>query len=446
MPKPIVAIVGRPNVGKSALFNRLVGGRVAIVEDLPGTTRDRIYGDSDWRDREFTLVDTGGLEPAPPTVLARLIGEQVEAAIAEADVIVFLVDAREGITSADLQVADLVRRASKPVIVAANKADNLARTWDAVEFYELGLGEVVPISALQGIGTGDLLDAIVDRLPPPAVTEEERVADVAIAIVGRPNVGKSSLLNKILGYERTLVSEMPGTTRDAIDTVIQHGDQSILLIDTAGIRRRGRIIPGVEKYSVLRALRAIDRSDVVLLLIDAVEGITAQDAHLAGYVVDNGKGLVVAVNKWDLVKKTSRTMTDYTAVIREDLKFFPDVPVVYISAKTGLGVPPALDVALTMAAERRRRISTGQLNEMIGEATRAHAPPTVKGRRLKIYYVTQAEVEPPTFVFFANDPKLVHWSYRRYLENRLRERFGFVGTPLRLVFRARQERTREHGR
>lgn len=446
MPKPIVAIVGRPNVGKSTLFNRLVGGRVAIVEDLPGTTRDRIYGDSDWRDREFTLVDTGGLEPAPPTVLARLIGEQVESAIAEADAIVFLVDAREGITSADLQVADLVRRASKPVIVAANKADNLARTWDAVEFYELGLGEVVPISALQGIGTGDLLDAIVDRLPPPAVTEEERVADVAIAIVGRPNVGKSSLLNKILGYERTLVSEMPGTTRDAIDTVIQHGDQSILLIDTAGIRRRGRIIPGVEKYSVLRALRAIDRSDVVLLLIDAVEGITAQDAHLAGYVVDNGKGLVVAVNKWDLVKKTSRTMTDYTAVIREDLKFFPDVPVVYISAKTGLGVPPALDVALTMAAERRRRISTGQLNEIIGEATRAHAPPTVKGRRLKIYYVTQAEVEPPTFVFFANDPKLVHWSYRRYLENRLRERFGFVGTPLRLVFRARQERTREHGR
>jgi GTP-binding protein len=446
VPKPIVAIVGRPNVGKSTLFNRLVGERVAIVEDLPGTTRDRIYGDAEWGGREFVLVDTGGLEPAPPTVLARQIGEQVASAVEEADVVVFLVDARDGITSADLEIAEFLRQTNKPVILAANKADNVSRRQSAVEFYELGLGEVIPISAVHGIGTGDLLDAIVDALPPLAMTEDVRIADVGIAIVGRPNVGKSSLLNKILGYERTIVSEIPGTTRDAIDTIIEHGDQTILLIDTAGMRRRGRIIPGIEKYSVLRALRAIDRSDVVLLVVDAVEGITAQDSHLAGYVEESGKGLVVVVNKWDLVQKTSHTTAEYIAAIREALKFFPDVPIAFISAKTGLRVTKVLDEALKVATERRRRISTGQLNEAINKATSAHAPPTVRGRRLKIYYVTQAEVEPPTFVFFVNDPKLLHWSYQRYLENQLRALFGFPGTPLRLVFRSREESARERGR
>ncbi len=442
--KPVVAIVGRPNVGKSSLFNRLIGQRRAIVEDVPGTTRDRLYGEVEWSGRTFTLIDTGGLELAPQDRLAASIAAQVRLAIEEADVILLATDSVEGLTAADEEIAQQLRAGafaagrSKPVIVVPGKADNAQRRNAAAEFYALGFEEVIPVSAYHGANIGDLLDAIVQALPPLPPEAETEVEQIKVAIVGRPNVGKSSLLNRLLGEERVVVSEAPGTTRDAIDTQIEHGGRRFLLIDTAGIRRRGRIEPGIEKYSVLRALRAIERADVALLVVDATEFLAAQDLHIAGEIERAGKGIVLVVNKWDLVEKDSTTQQQYQQEIARQLNFMPWVPVVFISALTGQRVGRVLDEAVAVHAERQKRIPTAQLNEVIGRALEAHAPPARKGRPIKIYYATQVAVTPPTFLFFMNDPQLVHFSLERFLENTLREAFGFRGSPIRLHFRARR--------
>jgi GTP-binding protein len=435
MSKPIVAIVGRPNVGKSTLFNRLVGERLAITHEVPGTTRDRLYAEAEWGGVDFTVVDTGGLDLVSNDDIMAQVRAQAQMAIAEADVILFLVDVKDGLTAGDEEVAQVLRRTAKPVLVAVNKADNQVLREAAVEFYALGLGELYPISALHGTGTGDLLDQVVGAFP--IEEEEEELEAVKIAIVGRPNVGKSSLLNKILGQERSIVDATPGTTRDAIDTQIEWEGEPVVLIDTAGIRKRGRIQRGVEKYSVLRALRAIVRADVVLLLIDAVEGATAQDAHIAGYILEEAKSVVVVVNKWDLVEKDTYTMLIYMEHIRTVLRFLDYVPVIFISALTGQRVDQVLPTALRVQEERLIRIPTAELNRIVQEAVARHAPPSKAGKRLKFYYATQAAVDPPTFLFFVNDPRLVHFSYERYLENRLREQYGFLGTPLRLSFRKR---------
>ena len=503
---PIVAIVGRPNVGKSTLFNRIVGGRPAIVEDRARTTRDRLYGDAEWNGRRFVVVDTGGLELDPDDPIEARVQEQARLAIAEADVIVFVVDAASGMTPADEEAAELLRRATAPVLVAVNKADNEKRELEAAEFYAMGWEETYPISASHGRGTGDLLDAVVWALPPEtdaeiarkqreaeaeawaddvaaghlepfivgepeadedatdgtdgadgtepaldpdaleaakwdaAIAAEADVAPAAIAFVGRPNVGKSSLLNALLGEDRAIVSDIPGTTRDAIDTRLAWGRSEVVLIDTAGIRRRGKVAsgPAAERYSTLRALSALSRADVAVLVIDAVEGLTAQDAHVAGYAVEEGKGLVVAVNKWDLVAdKTDRTFDQYVEWIRNEVPFLDFAPIVSISAKTGQRVGRVLELAVDIWAERRRRVSTGELNRLLLAATERTPPPVVRGRRPKLFYATQAAIAPPTFVFFASDASAVHFSYRRYLENRLRDTFGFDGTPIRLVFRDR---------
>jgi GTP-binding protein len=516
---PIVAIVGRPNVGKSTLFNRIVGSRTAIVEDRARTTRDRVYGDAEWNGRRFVLIDTGGLEAGTDDPIELRVQEQARLAISEADVIVFVVDAAVGITPADQEAADLLRRATAPVIVAVNKADNEKREIEGAEFHALGWDETYAISASHGRGTGDLLDAIVSALPPEsgqerarktreaqadawaedvasgrlepfvvdepeadldgdgegddatgedgaaedATGEDEAAEDAtgedieaarwdaaiaaeadtqpaAIAFVGRPNVGKSSLLNALLGEDRAIVSEVPGTTRDAIDTRLAWGRSEIVLIDTAGIRRRGKVASGAaaERYSTMRALTALSRADVAVLVIDAVEGLTSQDAHVAGYAVEEGKGLVVAVNKWDLVaEKTDRTFDQYVEWIRNEVPFLEFAPIVSISAKTGQRVGRVLELAIDIWGERRRRVPTGELNRMLQVATDRTPPPLVRGRRPRIFYATQAAIAPPTFVFFASDAAAVHFSYRRYLENRLRDTFGFDGTPIRLVFRDR---------
>jgi GTP-binding protein len=443
MSKPIVAIVGKPNVGKSTLFNRLVGKRLAIVTDRPGTTRDRLYADAEWGGKSFVVVDTGGLEftktseVSETSEVSALVRLQAEVAIAEADVILFLVDATEGMTAGDMDVAAVVRHSRKPVLLAVNKADNQARQAEAVEFYRLGLSDPMPISALHGTGTGDLLDCLVESLP-PIVEEEEESEAVKIAIVGRPNVGKSSLLNRLLREERAIVSATPGTTRDTIDTPLVYQGMELVLIDTAGIRRRGKVAAGVEKYSVLRALKAIGRADVVLLLLDATDLVIAQDAHIAGYILEEFKSVVVLVNKWDLVEKDADTMNDFTQKIRTDLRFLDYVPVLFISAKTGQRVDQVLSMALRVQEERLVRIPTGELNRIVQEAVARHAPPSKAGKRLKFYYATQAAVDPPTFIFFVNDTRLVHFSYERYLENTLRTNYGFLGTPVRLSFRRRQ--------
>jgi len=443
--KPIVAIVGRPNVGKSTLFNRLIGERTAIVQNEPGTTRDRIYGEAEWIGRIFTVVDTGGLDvDTPPNgqsgeTLASMVRSQAELAIAEADLIVFMLDNTTGVTPADYDIADILRRTHKPVVLAANKADTVDRRNAAVDFYSLGMGEPIPVSAYHGTGSGDLLDRIVELLPPD--DEDEEVDDhlLRIAIVGRPNVGKSRLLNAVLGQERAIVSEIPGTTRDPVDTRMEWNGHDLLLVDTAGIRRRGKVESGIEQWSVIRSMRAISRSDVVLLLIDANEGLTAQDEHIAGYVLDESKGLVVVVNKWDLVEKESDTMRLYTQELRKRLQYVHWAPVTFISAKFAQRIPTVLESALSVAAEREKRVPTSALNRLLKQAVFDHEPPSKPGKWLKFYYATQADVRPPTFVFFVNDSKQIQFGYKRYLENRLREQFGFQGTPLRLRFRDRQE-------
>lgn len=434
MPKPIVAIVGRPNVGKSTLFNRLAGERIAIVEDLPGTTRDRVYADISCGERDLTIVDTGGLEPRPDSDLRQKVKHQVEVAVEEADVILFLVDVLDGVTIPDTEIAEALRRSQKPIILAANKADNDQRRREAFQFHELGIGEPIAISAYHGTGIADLMDEVCSRLPPstPAIEEPDMLK---IAIVGRPNVGKSLLLNAILGQERAIVSETPGTTRDAIDTVFKYDGESMLFIDTAGIRRRGRVEGGVERYSVMRSLNAISRADVALLITEAGEVMNAQDAHIAGYIHQALKGMVLVVNKWDLAGKLGVDKAECTRQIRERLKFFPGAPILFVSAQLRQGIDKALSAARGVYQERQKRIPTSLLNEEINRVIVAHSPPAVKGKQLKISYVTQAEVNPPTFVFFVNDPKLLHFSYQRYMENKLREAFGFGGTPLKLLFK-----------
>ncbi|MEE9491430.1 MAG: ribosome biogenesis GTPase Der [Dehalococcoidia bacterium] len=434
MTRPIVAIVGRPNVGKSTLFNRLVGERLAIIEDLPGTTRDRVYADVSWGDHELTLIDTGGLEPRPESSLRQKVKDQAEAAIEEAEVIIFMVDVLEGVTIPDSEVAEALRRSQKPILLAVNKADNDQRRHQAFQFHELGIGEPIAISAYHGTGVSDLLDEVTARLPLPTPLEEEP-GMLKIAIVGRPNVGKSLLLNAILGQERAIVSETPGTTRDAIDTVFKYDGESVLFIDTAGIRRRGRVEGGIERYSVMRSLRAISRADVAILVTEAAEVITAQDAHIAGYIHQALKGMVLAVNKWDLASELEIDAAACTTEILQRLKFFPGIPILFVSAQFGSGVDQVLPAAKNISLDRQKRLPTALLNEEVGRILAAHSPPSVRGRQLKVSYVTQAEVNPPTFVFFVNDPKLLHFSYQRYLENKLREAFGFSGIPLKLVFK-----------
>ncbi len=450
--KPIVALVGRPNVGKSTLFNRFIGRRQAIVEDLPGTTRDRIYAEAEWNGVPFILVDTGGIEAldtrhgkikpmADPLATAsagfiREIREQAEEAIQEADVLVLLVDASEGLTSADGEVADLLRSINKPVIVAANKADNPERRMNAVEFYALGLGDPQPVSAQHGYDSGDLLDVIVEHLPSQEILDEDDET-LRVAIVGRPNVGKSSLLNTLLGHDRAIVSDIAGTTRDPVDTYMTWDGEPIILIDTAGIRRKGRIERGIEKYSVMRALNAVGRAEVVLLVIDATEGVTAQDAHIGGYILDENRSLVIVVNKWDALEKDTHTMAEYSRTLRQELKFLDYVPVLYISALTRQRVNQVMPTVLRVRDERHIRIPTAELNRLLRQAAQAHPPKSVRGRRARFYYVTQADSDPPTFIFFVNDPKTVHFTYLRFLENRLRERYPFEGTPLRLELKGK---------
>ena len=434
MGKPIVAIIGRQNVGKSTLLNRAVGKPLAIVEDLPGTTRDRIFADVSWRGVEFTMVDTGGLELKPQSAIAQAVKAQAETAIAEADVIILLVDVKDGVVPADLETADMLRRVSKPIILAANKADNAKLETQAAEFYELGLGEPLAISAYHGRGTAELLDRIVSLLPPASPPEAKSEA-VKVAIIGRPNVGKSMLLNALLGEDRAIVDEAPGTTRDAIDTLLDFRGQSVLLIDTAGIRRRGRVGVGVERYSVIRALRAIDRADIALLVLDAPELISAQDMHVAGYIQQAIKGIVLVVNKWDLMM--NKSTIEYDRYIRSQLKFIAYAPILYVSAKLGQGVDKVMPQVFEVYQERLKRLPTAAVNDVIQQAVAAHNPPRSGGKQLSILYATQAEVNPPTFVFFVNDAKLVHFSYQRYLENKLRQAFGFVGTPFRLILKTR---------
>ncbi len=436
MSKPIVAIIGRQNVGKSTLLNKVAGKPIAIVENLPGTTRDRVWASVSWQGTEFTMVDTGGLELKPRTTIAQGVKEQVEVAITEADVIIFLVDVRDGVMPSDLEIADMLRQVSKPIILVTNKADNTKLETEAVEFYELGLGEPLAISAYHGRGIAELLDRATSLLPASAPIETEPEI-MKVAIVGRPNVGKSMLLNALLGGERAIVDDAPGTTRDAIDTLFDFDGQSVLLIDTSGIRRRGRLGIRVERYSVIRALRAIDRADVALLVLDATELATAQDMHIAGYIQQAAKGIVLIVNKWDLI--ALKNITEYNGYIRSQFKFMPYAPALYTSAKFGQGVDKVMPQVCQVYQERLKRVATAEVNSVVQQAAAVHSLPRRGGKQLKVLYATQAEVNPPAFVFFVNDAKLMHFSYQRYLENKLRQSFGFAGTPLRLIFKTRGE-------
>lgn len=436
MPKPLVALVGRQNVGKSTLLNRLAGKQISITHDIPGTTRDRVGANVAWGGVEFILVDTAGLGMDPGLPISQKVQAQVEAAISDADVIVFVLDIQVGITPFDLEIASRLRKVNKPVILAANKADNLTLEREKNEFYELSLGEPFPISAHHGKGTAELLDAIKASLPPLSPVSEEPAA-VKVAIVGRPNVGKSMLLNSLLGKQRSIVDSTPGTTRDTVDMLLDFEGRNVILIDTAGIRRRGRIKAGVEQYSVLRSLRAIERADIVLLVLDASERVTDQDLHVAGYIQGAFKGVILVVNKWDLIKEVSTS--DWDSYLRSQLNFMSYAPIVYTSAISGQGVDRILPQVFEVYQERTRRPPTAQVNSMIRQAIAAHGPAKGRTKSLKILYATQAEVNPPTFIFFVNDAKLVHFSYRRYLENKLREFFGFKGTSIKLIFKSRGE-------
>ncbi|MEE9284850.1 MAG: ribosome biogenesis GTPase Der [Dehalococcoidia bacterium] len=437
MSKPIVAIVGRPNVGKSSLFNRLVGQRLAITADEPGTTRDRLFASIEWEGRGLLIVDTGGLETRPDESIGQAVRDQVQVAIDDADAIIFLTDVVDGVTPADAEVADALRRSGKATVLAVNKADNPKRELGIADFHGLGVGEPLPLSAHHNHGVGEVLDRVMALLPeaPP----EEPAEGMRLAIVGRPNTGKSSLLNALLGEERAVVNEVPGTTRDSIDTTMEYRGEQVTLIDTAGVRRRGRIERGVERFSALRAFRAIERADIALLMLDASELGAAQDAHVAGYVLEADKGLVLVVNKWDLAPEHELTKEGCERHLRHQFKFAAFAPIVYTTATKGEGLRKLMDAAREVYQQRNLRISTGDLNRIIERAAGEHLPRMVGRRRLHILYVTQADVNPPTFVFFVNDPKLLHFSYQRYLENRLREMFSFTGTPLKFVFRKRGE-------
>jgi GTP-binding protein len=453
--KPIVALVGRPNVGKSTLFNRLVGERMAIVDDTPGTTRDRLFGDAEWNSRTFTVVDTGGIDPThggrTPLSVGSVdfiedIRRQAQAAIQEADSILFVVDVETGVTEPDREVADILRRMQRkqpdgtflpPTFLVVNKCESRDRRDQVSEFYELGLGEPYAVSAIHGTSTGDLLDALVAAFPEQKEDEEDN--NIKIAIVGKPNAGKSSLLNKLVGKERVIVSPIAGTTRDAIDMQIEFDGLPITLIDTAGIRRRGKIEKGVEEYSVIRSFKAIERADVSLLMIDATTGITSQDAHIAGFIKDEWKSCVVLVNKWDAIEKDGTTMDAYTEKILNDLNFVSYVPILYISAKTGQRVDQVMPLALRVQEERLARLTTSKINDIIHKAQDAHPHPTHAGRALRMYYGTQVRSDPPTFMIYVNEPSLMHFTYMRYLENQIRAEYGFLGTPIRIVLKGRRE-------
>ncbi|WP_337798746.1 ribosome biogenesis GTPase Der [Acidaminococcus timonensis] len=440
MSKPIVAIVGRPNVGKSTLFNIFADSRISIVEDTPGVTRDRLYADAEWLDRKFTMVDTGGIEMQNTDSIAVSIREQAEIAIREADVILFVCDARTGITTDDMEVAKLLRQSRKPVILAVNKADTPKQEAEAYEFYNLGIGEPYLISASNKLNLGDLLDAIVEKFPKEGDDEDEDEDVIKVAIIGRPNVGKSSIFNDIIGQTRSIISDVAGTTRDAIDVPVEKDGQTYLFIDTAGMRRKGKIDEPIEKYSIIRTLRAVDRSDVVLLVLNAVEGITEQDKKIAGYAHEAGKGIVIVVNKWDLYpNKTVMSTEEFTKTIRNELIFMPYANVVYVSALTQQRISRLPEMIRDAAEANSMRVATSVLNQVVIDAVAMNQPPMEKGKRLKILYTTQVKVKPPTFVIFCNEPEIMHFSYQRYLENQLREAFGFKGTPINIIVRGKNE-------
>lgn len=440
MSKPVVAVVGRPNVGKSTLFNALAGSRISIVEDTPGVTRDRIYADVTWLNYQFTLVDTGGIEPESDDIILSRMREQAETAIATADVILFLTDVKQGLVDADFKVADMLRRSHRPVLLVVNKVDNFDKYMpDVYEFYNLGLGDPIPISAAGKLGIGDMLDQVISRFN-PADLEEVEDDRPKIAVIGKPNAGKSSIINRLLGEERVIVSPVAGTTRDAIDTSVTRNGQEYVFIDTAGLRRKSKVKEELERYSIIRTVSAVERCDVAVLIIDATEGITEQDAKIAGIAHERGKGMIIAVNKWDLVEKNNQTVNEFTKRIREKLAYMPYAEIIFLSAKTGQRLPKLFDMIDAVIENCALRVQTGVLNEILTEAMAMKQPPSDKGKRLRIYYITQVSVKPPTFVMFINDKKLTHFSYTRYIENQIRTTFGFRGTPVRFIYRERKEK------
>jgi len=440
MSKPIVAIVGRPNVGKSTLFNSIAGQKISIVKDTPGVTRDRIYTDVSWLNHNFTMIDTGGIEPETSDLILSRMREQAVTAMETADVIVFLVDVRQGLVDADFKVADMLRRSHKPILLVVNKVDDFKK-WmpDVYEFYNLGLGDPIPISASSKLGLGDMLDEVVKFFDPEDMEEEEDERP-KIAIIGKPNVGKSSIINKLLGEDRVIVSDIAGTTRDAIDTVIKKNNKEYIFIDTAGLRRKSKIKEDLERYSIIRTVTAVERCDVAVLVIDATEGVTEQDAKIAGIAHERGKGIIIAVNKWDAIEKDDKTIYKFTNKIRDTLSYMPYAELIFISAKSGQRLPKLFEMIDAVIENHALRVQTGVLNEILSEATAMKQPPSDKGKRLKIYYITQVSVKPPTFVLFINDKELMHFSYTRYIENQIRDTFGFRGTPIRFIARERKEK------
>lgn len=439
MSKPVVAIVGRPNVGKSTLFNALAGEMISIVKDTPGVTRDRIYADVTWLDKEFTMIDTGGIEPDSKDIILSQMREQAQIAIDTADVIIFITDVKQGLVDADSKVADMLRRSGKPVVLVVNKVDNFDKYMaDVYEFYNLGIGDPVPISAASRLGLGDMLDIVAENFPEGSAQAEDDDRP-RVAIVGKPNVGKSSIINKLLGENRVIVSDIAGTTRDAIDTEILHNGKEYIFIDTAGLRRKNKIKEELERYSIIRTVTAVERADVVLMVIDATEGVTEQDAKIAGIAHERGKGVIIVVNKWDAIEKNDRTMREYESDIRQVLSYMPYAEIMYVSAATGQRLNRLYDMIDMVIENQTLRIATGVLNEIMTEAVAMQQPPSDKGKRLKLYYITQVAVKPPTFVIFVNDKELMHFSYTRYLENRIRDTFGFKGTALKFIIRERKE-------
>ena len=437
--KPIVAVVGRPNVGKSTLFNVLAGERISIVKDTPGITRDRIYADITWLDKSLTLIDTGGIEPDSRDIILSQMREQAVIAIMTADVILFLVDVKQGLVDADAKVADMLRRSQKPVLLVVNKVDSFDKYMaDVYEFYNLGIGDPIPISAANRLGIGDMLDKVLEYIPEDAFTEEEDERP-KIAIVGKPNVGKSSIINKLVGENRVIVSDIAGTTRDAVDTEVTYNGKEYVLIDTAGVRRKNKIKEELEHFMIVRTVGAVERADVVVLVIDATEGVTDQDTKIAGIAHERGKGIIIAVNKWDAIEKDDKTTNKFTAEIRDMLAFMPYAEIMFISAKTGQRLPKLYETIDLVMENHALRVATGVLNEIMTEAVAMQQPPTDKGKRLKLFYITQVSVKPPTFVIFVNDKELMHFSYTRYIENRIRDAFGFRGTPLHFIIRERKE-------
>ncbi|MBQ1393096.1 MAG: ribosome biogenesis GTPase Der [Lachnospiraceae bacterium] len=440
MSKPIVAIVGRPNVGKSTLFNMLAGEQISIVKDTPGVTRDRIYADVTWLDKQFTLIDTGGIEPETNDLILKNMREQAEIAIATADVIMFVVDVRQGLVDADFKVADMLRKSHKNLVLVVNKVDNFEKFMpDVYEFYNLGLGDPLPVSGQSKLGIGDMLDEVIKHFDADSMEEEEDERP-RIAVIGKPNVGKSSIINKIVGEDRVIVSNIAGTTRDAIDTAVTYNGTEYVFIDTAGLRRKSKVKEELERYSIIRTVTAVERCDVAVIMIDAEEGVTEQDAKIAGIAHDRGKGIIIAVNKWDAIEKDDKTIYKYTNKVREVLSFMPYAEILFISAKTGQRIPRLFETIDVVIENHALRIATGVLNEILAEAVALQQPPSDKGKRLKIYYMTQVSVKPPTFVIFVNDKKLMHFSYTRYIENKVREAFGFKGTPLKFIIRERKDK------